>query len=72
LDEVTKSIDANSRKSINEVIKSLKKEKTIIIITHNIDEVEQDSNIIYLWREKYQKDLKYHPIDISMQKAAFS
>lgn len=35
LDEVTKSIDEDSRISINEVIKDLKKEKTIIIITHN-------------------------------------
>ena len=35
LDEVTKSIDVESRRSINEVIKSLKDEKTLIIITHN-------------------------------------
>jgi ATP-binding cassette subfamily B protein/subfamily B ATP-binding cassette protein MsbA len=48
LDEVTKSIDSDSRESINEVIKDLKNEKTIIIVTHNADEIEQDSNIIYL------------------------
>lgn len=38
LDEVSKSIDDDSRRSINEVINSLKDKKTIIIITHNINE----------------------------------
>lgn len=45
---MTKFIDADPRESINEVIKDLKNEKTIIIVTHNADEIEQDSNIIYL------------------------
>jgi ATP-binding cassette subfamily B protein/subfamily B ATP-binding cassette protein MsbA len=48
LDEVTKSIDSESRKLINEVIRTLKKEKTIIIITHNLDEIDINSNIISL------------------------
>ncbi|MGZ7209542.1 MAG: ATP-binding cassette domain-containing protein, partial [Methanobacterium sp.] len=51
LDEVTKSIDADSRESINEVINKLKDEKTIIIVTHNAIEIEPDSNIIYLDQE---------------------
>jgi len=48
LDEVTKSIDAESRESINQVINNIKDEKTIIIVTHNINEIEPGSNIIYL------------------------
>lgn len=48
LDEVTKSIDTESRRSINKVIKNLKDEKTIIIVTHNVNEIENDSNIVYL------------------------
>lgn len=47
LDEATKSIDVESRKSIYETIKNLK-EKTIIIITQNMNEIEKGSNIIYL------------------------
>lgn len=51
LDEVTKSIDIESRYSINQVINRLKDEKTIIIITHNLNEIEQGSNIVYLEQE---------------------
>ena len=48
LDEVTKSIDADSREAINEVINSLKNEKTIIIVTHNASEIDPSGNIVYL------------------------
>jgi ATP-binding cassette subfamily B protein/subfamily B ATP-binding cassette protein MsbA len=48
LDEVTKSIDEESRKAINQVINKLKKDKTIIIVTHNNNEINYDNNIIYL------------------------
>jgi ABC-type multidrug transport system fused ATPase/permease subunit len=48
LDEVTKSIDAESRKSINEVINELKTNKTVIIVTHNANEIDKDNNIINL------------------------
>ncbi|MBM4240787.1 MAG: ABC transporter ATP-binding protein [Euryarchaeota archaeon] len=51
LDEVTKSIDIESREAINKVIQNLKNEKTIIIVTHNINEIEPDSNIVYLEQE---------------------
>ncbi len=51
LDEVTKSIDTESRESINQVIKKLKDKKTIIIVTHNTNEIEPDSNIVYLEQE---------------------
>lgn len=53
LDEVTRSVDNESRKSINNVIKSLRKEKTIIIVTHNTAEIEPNSNIIYLEQNKH-------------------
>jgi ATP-binding cassette subfamily B protein/subfamily B ATP-binding cassette protein MsbA len=72
LDEVTKSIDADSRRSINEVIKSLKNEKTIIIITHNIYEIEQDCNIVYLGQGSQRKYHVHNSIDLSVSKAAFS
>ncbi len=48
LDEVTKSIDADSRKSINNVLAELKNEKTIIIVTHNAHEIDDNSSIVYL------------------------
>ena len=51
LDEVTKSVDADSRKAINEVINGLKNEKTVIIVTHNASEIDTCSNIIYLEHE---------------------
>ena len=51
LDEVTKSIDIDSRRFVNEVINELKKDKTIIIVTHYLNEVERDSNKIYLNQE---------------------
>lgn len=51
LDEVTKSVDADSREAINEVINGLKNEKTIIIVTHNASEIDAYSNIVYLEHE---------------------
>ena len=48
LDEVTKSIDPESRDSINDVINNLKKEKTIIIVTHNVNEIVPGSNIVQI------------------------
>ena len=78
LDEVTKSIDVESRRSINKVIKSLNNEKTIIIITHNSNEIEHGSNIVDLdsrlgpRKENHQKDSVYYSIDVPMSKAVFS
>lgn len=57
LDEVTKSIDEESRNSINQVIKELNYEKTIIIVTHNINEIECDSNVVYLEKNKCKQTL---------------
>jgi ABC-type bacteriocin/lantibiotic exporter with double-glycine peptidase domain len=48
LDEVTKSIDKDSREAINKVIDELKNEKTVIMVTHNAMEIDVNSNIIYL------------------------
>jgi len=48
LDEVTKSIDKDSREAINRVIDELKMDKTVIIVTHNSKEIDINSNIIYL------------------------
>ena len=48
LDEVTKSIDKDSRDAINEVIMDLMTEKTVIIVTHNSNEINVNSHIIRL------------------------
>lgn len=48
LDEVTKSIDKDSRDAINEVILNLMTKKTVIIVTHNSNEINVNSNIIHL------------------------
>ncbi len=72
LDEVTKSIDAESRKSINEAIRGLRSKKTIIVVTHNTNEIEQGSNIIYLGRESHRKDSTYRTIDIPISKVEIS
>jgi ABC-type bacteriocin/lantibiotic exporter with double-glycine peptidase domain len=61
LDEVTKSIDKDSRESINQVIDELKTDKTIIIVTHNSNEINFESNIIYLEPEDGLDD----PLNIS-------
>jgi len=66
LDEVTKSIDIDSRRFVNEVINELKKDKTIIIVTHYLNEVERDSNKIYLNQENQLENHNYRPGDASM------
>ncbi|MFB3765156.1 MAG: ABC transporter ATP-binding protein [Methanotrichaceae archaeon] len=71
LDEVTKSVDMESRRSINEVIKSLKNEKTIIIITHNINEIEKEGNIVYLGQGNQQKDCTYRSVEAPLPKVEF-
>lgn len=48
LDEVTKSIDAKSKKDIYEVLRALKNDKTILIVTHDSSEVEEGSNVIHI------------------------
>jgi ABC-type bacteriocin/lantibiotic exporter with double-glycine peptidase domain len=46
LDEAMKSIDEDTRKIMNNVLKKIQNNKTIIIITHNLSEIEKSSNII--------------------------
>ena len=72
LDEVTKSIDAESRMSISEVINNLKNEKTIIIITHNTNEIEQGSNIVYLEQENLPRGDSHHKINLPASKRVLS
>lgn len=48
LDDVTKSIDVDSREAINEVINSLKNKKTIIIVTHSAHEIHEEGHVVYL------------------------
>jgi ABC-type phosphate transport system ATPase subunit len=72
LDEVTKSIVVDSRRFVNEVINELKKDKTIIIVTHYINEVERDSNKIYLNQENRRENHNYRPADVSMSNVVSS
>jgi ABC-type bacteriocin/lantibiotic exporter with double-glycine peptidase domain len=46
LDEAMKSIDEETRKTMNKVLKKIQNNKTIIIITHNLSEIEKSNNII--------------------------
>ncbi len=48
LDEVTKSIDADSRKAINQAVSILKNEKTVIIVTHHEGDRVAEGNVISL------------------------
>jgi ABC-type bacteriocin/lantibiotic exporter with double-glycine peptidase domain len=46
LDEAMKSIDEETRKTMNNVLKKIQNNKTIIIITNNLSEIEKSNNII--------------------------
>ena len=72
LDEVTKSIDVDSRRSINEVVNVMKDDKTIIIVTHYINEIEVGSNKVYVSQKNQHDDRRFRSVDISMSKAIFS
>jgi len=50
-DEFTRSIDEESKRSIYSVIRQLS-EKTVIIVTHNMADIEEGSNVVHL--EKFQ------------------
>ncbi|GAA5819324.1 MAG: Pseudogene of ABC transporter ATP-binding protein [Methanobrevibacter sp. CfCl-M3] len=41
-------LNPESRKSMNKVINKIKNYKTIIIITHNLEEVEKEGNVLNL------------------------
>jgi len=62
LDEVTKSIDKDSRESIKQVINELKTDKTIIIVTHNSNEIDFDSNVIYIEQQNEKYKTKSPPL----------
>jgi len=48
LDEVTKSTDQESKISIQEAIKGIKDKKTIITVTHQMNEIVEGSNVVFL------------------------
>lgn len=47
-DEITSSIDKNNSEKINKAVNKLKKESIVIIITHNLKEIDDDENIIFI------------------------
>lgn len=47
LDEMTKSVDPESKKSINETIKNLK-DKTVIIVTHDVSDIDEGGKRVYV------------------------
>ena len=48
LDEPTSSLDKNTEKKILGILKSLSKKLTIIIVTHNLDNLEYCDKVIHL------------------------
>jgi ABC-type bacteriocin/lantibiotic exporters, contain an N-terminal double-glycine peptidase domain len=56
LDEVTKSIDAESRKLFDDVLMRLKNDKTIIIITHNLSDIRSNSNVVHIEFDHFKID----------------
>lgn len=52
LDEPTSNLDVESRNLVLESIKTLTKEKTVIKVTHNLEEVNPDDNILFLEDEE--------------------
>jgi ABC-type bacteriocin/lantibiotic exporter with double-glycine peptidase domain len=48
LDEATKLINEETRNSMNKTISKIKNQRTIVIVTHNLAEIETDVNIIKL------------------------
>ena len=48
IDEVTSSLDKNSKKQIEKAIEEISKIKTIIVIAHTLDSVENFDNIIVI------------------------
>ena len=45
-DEVTSALDKNSKKEIEKTINELSKVKTVIVIAHTLDSIENFENII--------------------------
>ena len=56
LDEVTKSIDAESRKLFDDVLMRLKNDKTIIIITHDLNYIRSNSNVVHIEFDHFKID----------------
>lgn len=48
LDEITSGIDAQSRDALYNVIKELKKNRTILMISHDVDSYKIADNVVYL------------------------
>ncbi len=60
-DESTASIDLERRRMLFDIISQIKKEKIIIMVTHNIEECEWCDNIFAV---KNKKVFKVNPNDI--------
>lgn len=64
LDEPTASIDTNSKKSIYHLLKELNREKTIVIVSHDLSEVLTDAKKIVC----VNKTLHYHGDNTALSK----
>ena len=58
-DEVTSSLDTESKEAIKEMIKKLKKDHTIILVTHDDFLLEDCDNVYSLENGKIEKGFKY-------------
>lgn len=54
-DEVTSALDKNSKRAIEGTINELSKEKTVVVIVHTLDSIEDYDNIIVLKKGKVEE-----------------
>ena len=54
-DEVTSALDKNSKRAIERTINELSKEKTVVVIVHTLDSIEDYDNIIVLKEGKVEE-----------------
>ncbi len=64
-DEPTASIDANGQKQIYDLLRKLKSEMSIIVVSHDLSLItDYADKVLYLNRRGFLHDLKEHPIEL--------
>ena len=62
LDEITSMLDLKSKKKVFELIKELKKEHTIIMISHDSKELSETDRIIIMEKGRVEEDILPHEL----------
>lgn len=63
LDEPLNGLDENRRKMVTNILKELSKKALVIIITHQKEEIETDSNVLYIKDGKIESKQYYYSIN---------